>query len=274
MWGAPPTPHAPRGAALAPLKSGRPASVGPPHPHPLPQGARGPDRPRGRRSRLPVRAGVWGRRPAQGRRACARAVSRLPVRAGAWGRRPAQGRRACPRAVSRLPVRTGGVGAKARTGETRLPSGCVAAAGPNGGGWGRRPAQGRRACPRAVSRLPVRAGAWGRRPAQGRRACPRAVSRLPVRAGAWGRSPHRKKIRGRVGGPEPPCGVSPRQQEHPAHARPGWGCGGRSPPQETRACPRRYGRGGRPSRCPRHCSSSPAARPALSGLAKTPTPRS
>ena len=51
-------------------------------------------------------------------------------------------------------------------------------------------------------------------------------SRVP--RGAWGLRPHRKNIRGRVGG-------SSRAQR----ARPGWGCGGRSPPQETRASPRR-----------------------------------
>ena len=195
---------------------------------------------------------------------------------GGVGAAPRQRRRAWPRAVSRLPVRAGRGGC-APTEETRLASGCVAAAGPSGG-VGAAPRQRRRVWPRAVSRLPVRAGGWGLRPDRGdafglravsrllirrggggcapteetrlasgcvaaagpsggvgaaprqrRRAWPRAVSRLPVRAGAWGRSPHRKKIRGRVGGPE----------RRAAHARPGWGCGGRSPPQETRACPRR-----------------------------------
>ncbi len=51
---------------------------------------------------------------------------------------------------------------------------------------------------------------------------------LLIRRGRGGGAPHRKKIRGRVGGSEPRA----------ARARPGWGCGGRSPPQEMRACSR------------------------------------
>ena len=47
---------------------------------------------------------------------------------------------------------------------------------------------------------------WGVSPLAGegiRRRALEAVFRLPIRAGARGRSPHRKKVRGRVGGPEP-----------------------------------------------------------------------
>ena len=49
VWGAQP----PAGDARSPSRAGRPAGGGPPHPHPLPQGARGPDG-------LPVRRGAWG----------------------------------------------------------------------------------------------------------------------------------------------------------------------------------------------------------------------
>ena len=51
---------APAGGARSPSKACRPAGAGPPHPQPLPQGARGPDRPRGLCLRRPIRTGAWG----------------------------------------------------------------------------------------------------------------------------------------------------------------------------------------------------------------------
>ena len=93
-------------------------------------------------------------------------------------------------------------------------------------------------------------------------------------SGGVGETPPQKE-NPRVGGwARPALRGIPASAGAPCARSSGMGVWGRSPPQETRARPRRYGRGGRPSRCPRHCSSSPAARPALTGLAKTPTPRS
>ena len=104
------------------------------------------------------------------------------------------------------------------------------------------------------------------------RLCPARRSRR----GRGGRSPHMKKIRGRVGGPEPRA----------AQAPPGWGCGGRSSPQGTRACPRRLvvrrapdpltpalcvpSVGGFPPHPPRRCTC--ALEVLLPGGRRTPSP--
>ena len=127
----------------------------PPHPRPLPQGARGPD------GGLTVRVGAWGRRsprrgraplpppsPSRGGRTPSIAAGALPIRAGAWGRSPRGGGWATSRAArsrDRSPRRRR-AGRPRRLVGRRAPdpltpagrgAGRIAAGAPCRSGWGR-----------------------------------------------------------------------------------------------------------------------------------------
>ena len=157
-----------------------------------------------------------------------------------------------PTPPSTLPLRPRGLVAPRKSGGARaapapphphpLPQG---ARGPDGapsglrvGAWGRSPHRGRAPALGAPSEDPLRGGCRTPSPPpspSGGRGGRRGRARPPIRAGAWGRSPHRKKIRGRVGGPEPRA----------AQARPGWGCGGKAPRRREgpHPCPLPQGEG-------------------------------
>ncbi len=203
-----------------------------PSPPPLPQGARGPASEVGGAIRSgggAARRSVWGRGGAAptsrkseggwvGQSGAARSSGM-----GVWGAQPPAGdARAAPAPPHPHP----------------LPQGARGPDGPRGLGarsGGLRPLPLTPTLSRKGRGGRTALGRWGRDPIRRRRS-------PALRVGAWGRSPHMKE--------SPRAGGWARAAQR---AHPGWGCGGRSPPQATgglRPLPltptlSRKGRGGR-----------------------------
>ena len=145
--------------------------------------------------------GVWGAQPPAG-----------DARSPSEGVGPPSGSRACGGPLGGGPL--GGVGAAPPQKEHPRAGGRARAA--------------RSACSSGM-------GVWGAQPPAGDARSPSEGAGPPLRVT-------------RVGGPLGGVGAQPPQKEHPRaggraraaqRARPGWGCGGRSPPQETRGRPPR-----------------------------------
>ena len=195
-------PHVPRDAAPAPSKPGRPASVGPPHPHPLPQGARGPERPRGC-ARLPIRRGRGDEAPtgrkSEGGWVGPSGAQRPLLRDGVWGRTPTGscapalegsvpvGSMACP-SPPPFPQGEGAGGALrqrspvSQSGRGRGGKAPTEKENPRAGGWAER----------RVAPAPPGWGCGGRSPPQVAARQPSGCGRAAERTGAWRRSPHKK----------------------------------------------------------------------------------
>ena len=183
--------------------------------------------PEPRAARAPPGCGRGGRSPSQQTCACLGAAVALPSRRGRGGAAPtdrnSEGGRVGQSRAQRVLLRDGGVGGAAPRNRHAPASGPQLRCRP-AGGVGAKPPQ--KETPRAGGRARAARsacssgmGAWGAQPPTGDARLPRTRACTADPVGAWGRSPHRKKLRGRVGGPEPRA----------ARAPPGWGQGGAAP---------------------------------------------